>query len=522
MSRRSSRKVTTIPTYAEVDEVVATSKTLTSRNTGVPQNIAAHRADVKKELSGSEISEQSTLNKTAVVIEEVPKIENNAPARRKIKSEVVHEQVVFKPLMKTDKKTALKDSAKRKAEEHEESPIEPDKKPKKARKTKGEKISEEMPLAARSAVSGLKRAMYIGAHVSAAGGVQNSVNNAVHIGGNSFALFLKSQRKWANPPLADEARDQFLAFCKEHKYDAGKHVLPHGSYLVNLAQPDPEKAEQAYASFVDDLKRCDILGIKLYNFHPGNTGPYPRAEAIARIAENLNKAHKATQSVVTLLENMAGQGNVIGSTFEDLRDIVALVEDKSRVGVCIDTCHSFAAGYDLRTAEAFKKTMDKFAEVVGNQYLRALHLNDSKAPFSSNRDLHANIGTGFLGLRAFHNVMNYEPFQNLPMVLETPIDRKGDDGKSVEDKSVWAKEIKLLEGLIGLDADTEEFRAEEQRLQALGASERAKFQGQADKKAQKTLDSMFKAQAKGKGKGSTRKVKGDVDSGSDDEGGCSH
>ena len=350
-------------------------------------------------------------------------------------------------------------------------------------------------------------------------GVQNSIQNSLQIGGNAFALFLKSQRKWSSPPLAPEARDQFKAFCLEHQYDAGKHVLPHGSYLVNLAQPDIEKADQAYTCFLDDLQRCEALGIKLYNFHPGNTGSHPRPEAIGRIAAQLNKAHKATSSVITVLENMAGSGNVIGSTWEDLRDIIALVDDKSRVGVCIDTCHTFAAGYDLRSPEAFKATMDSFANLVGMPYLKALHLNDSKAPFSSNRDLHANIGTGFLGLRAFHNVVNFTPFQDLPMVLETPIHKKGPDGKAVEDKGVWATEIKLLEGLIGSDAGSEAFRVEEQRLQDLGADERQKFQGQADKKQQKTLDSMFKKSSPKK-----KKVKKeDLDEDSDaSDGGCSH
>jgi AP endonuclease-1 len=348
--------------------------------------------------------------------------------------------------------------------------------------------------------------------------VQNSINNSLQIGGNSFALFLKSQRKWVSPPLAPEARDQFKAFCLEHKYDAAKHVLPHGSYLVNLAQPEPEKADQAYTCFLDDLQRCEALGIKLYNFHPGSTGKNPRPEAIARIAAQLNKAHKATKTVVTVLENMAGSGNVIGSTWEDLRDIIALIEDKSRVGVCIDTCHTFAAGYDLRSPEAFKKTMDSFSEVVGMPYLKALHLNDSKAPFASHRDLHANIGTGFLGLRAFHNVVNFTPFQDLPMVLETPIDKKGPDGKVVEDKSVWAMEIKLLEGLIGADSDSEDFKKEEQHLQDLGAEERKKFQGQVDKKQQKTLDSMFKKASPKKKKAETEDD-GDSDA---SEGGCSH
>jgi AP endonuclease-1 len=289
---------------------------------------------------------------------------------------------------------------------------------------------------------------------------------------------------------------------------------------VNLAQADPEKADQAYTCFLDDLQRCEALGIKLYNFHPGSTGPNPRPEAIARIAAQLNKAHKATKTVVTVLENMAGSGNVIGSTWEDLRDIIALIDDKSRIGVCIDTCHSFAAGHDLRSPEAFKKTMDSFASTVGMPYLKALHLNDSKAPFSSHRDLHANIGTGFLGLRAFHNVVNFGPFQDLPMVLETPIDKKGPDGKSVEDKSVWATEIKLLEGLIGVDPESEDFKKEEQRLQDLGAEERKKFQGQVDKKQQKTLDSMFKKLSPKKKKKAKKEDDGDDSDAS--EGGCSH
>ncbi|KAK0656746.1 AP endonuclease [Cercophora newfieldiana] len=352
-------------------------------------------------------------------------------------------------------------------------------------KAAAKKADDSMPLAARTAVSSLKRAMYIGAHVSGAGGVQNSITNAVQIGANSFAVFLKSQRKWTSPPLAPDSKTQFHAFLKQHNYDAAKHILPHGSYLVNLAQSDPAKAKQAFDNFLDDLQRCEALGIKLYNFHPGSTGGDTMAAACARIASQLNKSHKATSSVITVIENMCGSGNVVGSRFEELRDIISGVEDKSRVGVCIDTCHAFAAGYDLRTPDAFAATMAEFDSVVGLKYLKAFHLNDSKAPFGSHRDLHANIGTGFLGLRAFHNIMNHEPFQNLPMVLETPIDEKGPNGKSVENKQIWADEIKLLESLIGMDADTPEFEKKEAELQAKGASERAKIQEQVDKKAEK-------------------------------------
>lgn len=221
------------------------------------------------------------------------------------------------------------------------------------------------------------------------------------------------------------------------------------------------------------------------------------AEATARIAKQLNRAHKDTKQVVTVIENMCGHGNIIGGRFEDLAAIIDGVEDKSRVAVCLDTCHAFAAGYDLRSPEAFAATMNEFDRVVGLKYLRALHVNDSKAPFGSHRDLHANIGTGFLGLRAFHNVVNYDKFSGLPLVLETPIDRKNDAGKMVEDKGVWAGEIKLLEWLIDADADGKEFKEKEKALQKEGESERKRVQAQVDAKAAKDAK---KGTKKGKGK----------------------
>ena len=370
-----------------------------------------------------------------------------------------------------------------------------------AKPPKKKDADDSMPLAARTAVASLKRAMYIGAHVSAAGGVHNAVTNAEQIGANAFALFLKSQRRWTSPPLAEEARAQFGALARRHGYDAARHVVPHGSYLVNLAQADAAKARQAYDSFVDDLRRCEALGIALYNFHPGSAGGESMAAACGRIAARLNEAHRATSSVVTLLENMCGSGNVVGSRFEELRDVIAQVDDKSRVGVCLDTCHAFAAGYDLRTPEAFARTLAEFDRVVGLKYLRALHLNDSKAPFGSHRDLHANIGTGFLGLRAFHNVMNHDALQGLPMVLETPIDEKGPDGKVVENRQIWADEIKLLESLIGMDVDSPEFREREAELQAKGAAERKRIQEQVDKKAQKDAKKGTRGRRKTKKKG---------------------
>ncbi|KAL8974930.1 MAG: hypothetical protein Q9197_000843 [Variospora fuerteventurae] len=431
------------------------------------------------------------------------------------------------------------------------------KKPQRKRKTKEEKEAETMPLAARAAGLG----MFIGAHVSGAKGVQNAVTNCVHIGGNAFALFLKSHRKWENPPLQDGHRDGFKANCLQHGYDASRHIVPHGSYLVNLAQEDPAKAKQAYETFVEDLRRCEALGIKL----PGTTNNQPRPAAIARIASALNRALTATATVTPLLETMAGSGTVIGSTFADLASILRLIDEKhrSRVGVCLDTCHLFAAGYDLRSASAFASVIRDLDATVGLQHVKALHLNDSKAPLGSRRDLHANIGTGFLGLRAFWNVVNEKAFDGLPMVLETPIDRKVDDDegvkkqgsdveddegqkdtkgkrgvkakakkkgqgkeldgnaekddlegvgsdaedgegakakgkknqkktpvkpakeKKIEDKGIWAREIKLLESLIGMDANSDEFLALERGLADQGAEERKKYQEAYDRKLAK-------------------------------------
>lgn len=269
--------------------------------------------------------------------------------------------------------------------------------------------------------------------------------------------------------------------------------MPHGSYLVNLAHTDKARTDQAYEAYLDDLRRCEMLGIRLYNIHPGNTVSNDRSAAIAHLASNINRAHKETKSVITLLENMAAGGNVLGSTFEDLRDTIALVTDKSRIGVCIDTCHAFAAGYDLRTPDAFKATMDAFESTVGFKYLRAMHINDSKAPFDSHRDLHANIGTGFLGLRAFHNVVNEPRFEGIPLILETPIDvtdEKGNPvkdakGKQKEDKGSWATEIKLLESLVGMDTESETFLQLEKALALKGEPERKRLAEQQERKREK-------------------------------------
>jgi len=346
--------------------------------------------------------------------------------------------------------------------------------------------------------------------------------NSVHIGGNAFALFLKSQRKWVNPPLLATAADGFHAECKNHGYKQNEHVVPHGSYLVNLAHTDPDRTKQAYDSFVDDLKRCEKLGIKLYNFHPGVANSTTRELAIAHLALNINKAIAQTSTVVALLENMAAGGNVLGSTWEDLKEIIDLVDDKSRVGVCLDTCHAFAAGYDLRTPEAFSATLAEFDRVVGFKYLRAVHVNDSKAPFASHRDLHANIGTGFLGLRAFHNLVNDERFTGLPLILETPIEVRDADGvvvkdaagKPMQDRGIDASEIKLLESLVGMDVDGEEFKKLEADLARKGRPERERLEEQIGKKVEKETAKEARATKKkvtGKGKKGKKKEEDDDD-----------
>jgi AP endonuclease-1 len=358
-------------------------------------------------------------------------------------------------------------------------------------KPKSKKSDEEPEMLATRTIA---PKILVGAHVSAAGGAHNAAKNCHRIGGNAFALFLKSQRKWAFEPLSAENEQLFKQECDKHEYcangdDGVKPIVPHGSYLVNLAHTDKERGKQAYATFIDDLSRCRKMGIKLYNFHPGAAvGEGTRGDALKQLASQLNKAHKDEESgeVITLLETMAAVGgNTIGCKFEELAEVIGMVEDKSRVGVCLDTCHVYAAGYDLRTPEAYNATLDNFEKSIGLKYLRAFHVNDSKAPLKSGRDLHANIGAGCLGLRAFHNLVNDERMWGIPFILETPIDKKDSNGKTIEDHSVWAKEIKLLESLVGMDVESEEFKTLEVDLSKEGKDERDRIAEQVKKSEEK-------------------------------------
>lgn len=306
-------------------------------------------------------------------------------------------------------------------------------------------------------------AMKFGAHVAMAGGISKAVTNAMDIGANSFALFLKSPRRWVSPDIKPEEAAEFKRLCELYGYNPRTDVLPHGSYFINLANPDPEKEQKAYGGFVDDLKRCETLDIGLYNFHPGSSLDGDHREALQRLAANINRAAKETKFVKIVIENMAGHGNLIGSNLEDLRDVIAMVDDKSRVGVCIDTCHTFAAGYDIRDKAKWEQFWTTFESTVGWEYLSAIHLNDSKAPLGANRDLHQKLGYGFLGLEVFRCIANDERLANIPIILETPV------GK---DDLVYGEEIKLLEWLQGKEADDSEYKEKAEALLKLGAKER--------------------------------------------------
>ncbi|MFU8861966.1 MAG: deoxyribonuclease IV [Cyclonatronaceae bacterium] len=277
---------------------------------------------------------------------------------------------------------------------------------------------------------------YVGAHVSIAGGVFNAPVNAKSIGATAFGMFTKNQRQWKARPLSDVEIESFRGQIQTLGFSAG-HILPHDSYLINPGHPEPEGLRKSREAFIDEMQRCEQLGLALLNFHPGaHLGKIPEDDCLKRIAESVNMALAGTTGVTTVLETTAGQGTNLGWRFEHLAGIIDLVDDKLRVGVCIDTCHIHAAGYDIRTPKAYSKTMAEFEDVIGINYLKGLHLNDAKTEFGSRVDRHAPIGKGTIGMQAFHNIMNDNRFDGLPMILETP----GPEN--------WGMEISMLCGLI--------------------------------------------------------------------------
>lgn len=260
---------------------------------------------------------------------------------------------------------------------------------------------------------------FVGAHVSASGGVDQAVARAHALNATAFALFTKNQRQWNAAPLAEDVVARFKAGCQQYGYSA-QQILPHDSYLINLGHPEPEALEKSRAAFIDEMQRCATLGLTLLNFHPGShLGKIKEAHCLELIAQSINIALEETQGVTAVIENTAGQGSNLGFRFEHLAAIIDSVKDKSRVGVCIDTCHAFAAGYDLRTEDNCQETFAEFERLVGFDYLRAMHLNDAKSTFASRVDRHHSLGEGNIGHTPFRWIMRDNRFNGIPLILET-------------------------------------------------------------------------------------------------------
>lgn len=277
---------------------------------------------------------------------------------------------------------------------------------------------------------------YIGAHVSAQGGVEFAPVNAYEIGATAFALFTKNQRQWFSKSLSGDNIRLFRDNCEKYGY-LPHQILAHDSYLINLGNPDPSMLKKSRDAFLDEMQRCEQLGLDRLNFHPGaHLSLASEEESLGLIAESINQALEKTTGVIAVLENTAGQGTNLGHRFEHLRYIIDLVEDKSRVGICIDTCHSYSAGYDIKQKEGFEKVFQEFDRIIGFSYLKGMHLNDTKKEYASRVDRHDNLGDGNLGLEVFSLIMNDTRFDGIPLILETP------------DETRWASEIQLLKAMI--------------------------------------------------------------------------
>jgi deoxyribonuclease-4 len=277
---------------------------------------------------------------------------------------------------------------------------------------------------------------YVGAHVSAGGGVENSPLNAKEIGAKTFALFTKNQRQWSANPLTSTNINLFKKNCADLGFPL-EMILPHDSYLINLGHPEEDGLEKSREAFNDEMLRCEQLGLSLLNFHPGaHLNKITPSECLTRIAGSVNIALQKTKGVTAVIENTAGQGSNVGFAFAQIAEIIDQVEDKTRVGVCIDTCHAFTAGYDIRTHVGFNSMLEEFDKIIGLKYLKGIHLNDTKKDLNTHVDRHDNIGKGLLGMEIFGVIMNDPRLDNMPIILETP------------DESLWAEEIKLLYSLI--------------------------------------------------------------------------
>lgn len=277
---------------------------------------------------------------------------------------------------------------------------------------------------------------YIGAHVSVAGGVQNAPLEAASIGAKAFALFTGFSSRWSSKMISPEGIEQFKANCEAGGYNPNV-ILPHDNFLINLGSPDAQKLAMSRKSFLEEFQRCEQLGLSMLNFHPGShLNELSEEECLARIAESINITLDKTKGVSAILESTAGQGTNLGYRFEHLAEIISRVEDKTRIGVCVDTCHTHSAGYDLETAEGYRQTWKEFDEIIGKDYLKAIHLNDNKRKLGSRIDRHEEIGKGTLGMEFFRRFVNDPRFDNMPIILETP------------NPANWPEEIALLYSLI--------------------------------------------------------------------------
>ncbi|PLK58812.1 deoxyribonuclease IV [Candidatus Palibaumannia cicadellinicola] len=276
---------------------------------------------------------------------------------------------------------------------------------------------------------------FIGAHVSTTGGVDKAITRAHALQATAFAMFTKNQRQWKAAALTRKTIESFRAACAEYHYTT-KQILPHDSYLINLSHPVRDELEKSRAAFIDEIHRCEQLGLSLLNFHPGcHLQQINEYASLTRIAESINVALEKTAGVTAVIENTAGQGSHMGFRFEQLAEIIQQIDDKSRIGVCIDTCHAFAAGYDLRTEETCIETFNSFANIVGFKYLRGLHLNDAKTSCGSRVDRHQSLGKGKIGCTAFAWIMADKRFNNIPIILETI------------NPAIWSQEIAWLKAM---------------------------------------------------------------------------
>lgn len=280
--------------------------------------------------------------------------------------------------------------------------------------------------------------MYIGCHTSISGGIWKAPLEAAEFGAKAFGLFLHNQHQWMMKPLAEGHAEKFRDTCQKLNYQPNQ-IVPHGSYLLNCGSPKEDVKKKSMAMLVQELQRCEDLGLLYFNFHPGSTlGKISIEKCLSSIANAIKEAHRATKYVIVLLENMSCQGNTVGGKFTELKAIIDQVDDKSRIGVCIDTCHSHAAGYDLSSLEGYEVFINDIETVIGWNYVKAFHLNDSKGPSGCHKDRHENIGKGTIGVDGFRRIMNDARMERIPMILETPY--KNDD--------IYKEEIKLLYSLI--------------------------------------------------------------------------